>query len=341
MMGIRYLILALMFSVGIVSGAQAQSSGTATHSVGKEIKASSASTEGKTDEANKKLTDEDEAKAAEDSVAAEDPLNYTRPEYSYSPEGRRDPFVSLVPEQNKDEKKIKGLFNYEKATLRGIVNTDGDIYAMVVDADNYAYVLRENDAVFGGYVTKITDNTLQLHIVKYGRAMTIILRMETAKKTLMAQEQDGAVVRKPGITVAWGEGNESGVGMTIGDVSVPTLETRTIEDSWFGNRKRGTDRGVNSSPYLLLTPVDNTEVNLPIVLRWTKSPQDSLYTIVIAGDRDFSTPIFVKEGIKGSSFLLDANPSTESRGPLYWKMIVMQKSGETYTSRNILSFRIK
>ncbi len=282
----------------------------------------------------------DAARAVADSVADADPLNYTRPVYSYRSEGRRDPFESLVPEVNKDEKKIKGLFNYEKAALRGIVRSGESVYAMAVDGDNYAYVLRENDPVLGGYVTKITDDAVQLHIVKYGRSMSIVLRMETAKKTLLARGEDDSVVRRPGITVAWGAERESGAVMTVEDVSVPSLDTKTVEEVWFGGIKKGGSADA-SSPYLLLSPSESAAVHLPAVLRWTKSPQDSLFTVVIARDSDFRTPLLVKEGVRGSTFLLESNPAPEYGGSFYWKVIALHRSGEQINSRNILSFRIQ
>lgn len=344
-MRIPIISLVLMLSLSFLSFAGAQTGGNASESAGKTKTVSSStstvSDDGKAEAEGKKSAESDAAKAKEDSIAAADPLNYTRPVYNYSPGGRRDPFESLVQEENKDEKKIKGLFNYEKGSLRGIIRSDDGVYAMAVDGDNYSYVLRENDPVFGGYVTKITDDAVQLHIVKYGRAMTIILRMETAKKTILASEEDESVVRRPGITVSWGADHDSAAVMSVGDVSVPSLDTKMIDEVWFGAGKRSGENADGSSPYLLLSPPDNAEIQLPIALRWTKSPLDSLYTLIISRDKDFRTPLLVKEGIVGSTFLLDSNPVLESGRVFFWKVIALHKSGEKFNSRNVLSFRIK
>ncbi|MCD6307882.1 MAG: hypothetical protein J7M24_02665, partial [Candidatus Latescibacteria bacterium] len=122
-------------------------------------------------------------KAQADTVRTEEnPLDYSKPVHTYNAGGKRDPFETLVPgdDNMKAEEKIKGLFNYERATLKGVVSSSLDSYALVADADGFGYVLREGYRVFGGYVTKITDDSVHLHIVKYGRSMSIIMRLESS-----------------------------------------------------------------------------------------------------------------------------------------------------------------
>lgn len=277
--------------------------------------------------------------AEADSTAETDPLLYTRPVLKYDAGGRRDPFESLVPEEDEDEKKIKGLFNYEKSVLRGIVRSGEDVYAMVVDANNYAFVLRENDSVLGGNVTKITDDAVYLHIIQYGRAMNIILRMETARKTVRTSEDDDSVVKRPGIIMSYGSEDETASRISVEDVTVPSLDTRSVEDVWFGSGNGGAqDNG--SGGCTLLSPTGNSEIRLPSLLRWTRSEEDSLYTMVIAGDMDFSSPLIVKKRITVNSCVLDIHPALEAGGRFYWKVIALRKSGKQISSRNTLSFRI-
>ena len=140
--------------------------------------------------------------APSDSVeTADDLASFSRTQPVYDPEGKRDPFGSLVPKEEEEGKKIKGLLNYEKAQLKGIVKTESDTYALVMDADNFGHVLREGYMVYGGYVTAITEDSVYLHIVKYGRALSIILRLETSKSTIVTEEAGEIVVKKPGINV--------------------------------------------------------------------------------------------------------------------------------------------
>ncbi len=272
-----------------------------------------------------------------------DPLTWSRPGYIYNSVGRRDPFNSLVPEESTDEKKIKGLFNYEKGFLRGIVRTEGGAYALAVDGDNYGHVLRENDPVYGGRVARITDEAVYLHIVKYGRAMNIVLRMDTARQTVRSDEEYSETVRRPGITLSYGGGELSGSSVSIGEVALPSHTIRTVEETWFGDQRSDApelDRAGSYLAYLLLSPPNNTGVQLPQILRWTRSPQDSLYTVVVAEDSSFARPVFVKEGITASSFLLEKDPGLETDRPLYWKVIATSRTGKLISFRNNLSFRI-
>jgi Tfp pilus assembly protein PilP len=45
-------------------------------------------------------------------------------------------------------------------SLRGIVKSDNGMIAVVVNATDKAYFLRENDPVFNGYVIKITGDSV-------------------------------------------------------------------------------------------------------------------------------------------------------------------------------------
>ena len=285
------------------------------------------------------------AKASTPDPAAEkadslNPLKYSRPSYIYNSAGKRDPFGSLVPEQVKEDQKIKGLFNYEKATLLGIVNTDSSRYALVIDGDKFGHVLREGDKVLGGNVTQITDGAVYFHIVKYGRPMTIIMRMETAKSTIISKEEEDIVVRKPGINVSYETGSTASRIVPIEDVVIPSLNTKTVEEVWFGAESNKPDETTAEGENTLFDPPDNASIGLPHLFKWTKSPDDSLYTLIIGGDKNFTTALLVKEGLKTSSCLLDEKSPLPYERTLFWKIIVRYKSGKMANSRNILSFRI-
>jgi len=48
----------------------------------------------------------------------------------------------------------------DQVALKGVVRSDGGMIAVVVNAMDKAYFLRENDPVFNGYVLKITGDSI-------------------------------------------------------------------------------------------------------------------------------------------------------------------------------------
>lgn len=85
--------------------------------------------------------------------------------YRYDPQGRRDPFRSLVgpAPQLSRENAPPGVagFLIDELDLQGIVRTTNDGFvAMVNGPDNNGYLLRAGDKVFDGEVIRITPATL-------------------------------------------------------------------------------------------------------------------------------------------------------------------------------------
>ena len=82
------------------------------------------------------------------------PLNLT---------GRRDPFVSPVVAHSMAGSGCstgKRCLAIDQIALKGVVRSDNGMIAVVVNAVNKAYFLRENDPVFNGYVVKITGDSI-------------------------------------------------------------------------------------------------------------------------------------------------------------------------------------
>ena len=280
-----------------------------------------------------------------------DSLLYTRPDYIYETLGRRDPFESLVPEEKDEgEKIIKGLFIYEEAQILGIVNSEQDLYALLMDENAASYVLREGERVFGGYVSQITDDAVYLHIVKYGRSMTIIMRLESSKLTVI-EERDGEIsVKKPGIDISYEKGVLGPEEFIIEEVSVPSPYIKTIEEEW-SDAKEETQNLLNedsiytqteSDSFYLIDPNDNSWIRLPYLLGWTKAAgEDISYSLVIDDDLDFESPIFIKEGINTLSYLLDDEMKLPPNKELFWKVIAIEPSEKRlYSKQTDMSFRI-
>ena len=92
----------------------------------------------------------------------------TAPAFVYNPEGRRDPFVSLVKnaaETRARQSKQPGMggisgFLVSELTLKGIMQSRGDFVALVAGPDAKTYLIRANDRLLDGTVRAITADTL-------------------------------------------------------------------------------------------------------------------------------------------------------------------------------------
>jgi Tfp pilus assembly protein PilP len=78
--------------------------------------------------------------------------------------GQRDPFVSPVVNRsmlgsgcNTGGKRCLAI---DQVNLKGVVKSEAGMIAVVVNALDKAYFLRENDPVFNGYVVKITGDSI-------------------------------------------------------------------------------------------------------------------------------------------------------------------------------------
>lgn len=76
---------------------------------------------------------------------------------------RRDPFISPVVNMGATGSGCssgKRCLAIDQVALKGVVKSDGGMIAVVVNALDKAYFLRENDPVFNGYVLKITVDSI-------------------------------------------------------------------------------------------------------------------------------------------------------------------------------------
>ena len=77
--------------------------------------------------------------------------------------GRRDPFISPVVSQSATGSGCstgKRCLAVDQISLKGVVKSETGMIAVVVNALDEAYFLRENDPVFDGYVLKITTDSI-------------------------------------------------------------------------------------------------------------------------------------------------------------------------------------
>ena len=352
-MRIKFTILIMLFYLVSVFQSNAQQKST------KSDKAVTTKTaEGKTDSLTAEepvdadsLVIEEPADSLETEVTA-DSLLYFRPEYTYDSAGKRDPFQSLVPvEEDEEEQKIKELFDYEDATVLGIVISEDDSYTLVQDSNDLSYVLREGDRVLGGYVTNVTNDGIYLHIVKYGRSMTIILRLESSKYTIIEEGDGETSLRRPGINISYEKGLPSSKEVIIEEVTVPYSEIKTIEEEWFGTKggipdiseeKTPPSETENQGSFFLVEPQNNSWIRLPYILVWTKAAGTEFsFSLIIDDDSDFSSPIVLKQGIKTSSYLINDEMKLPLNRKLFWKVIAIEPSGKRLNCKQTdMSFKI-
>ena len=77
--------------------------------------------------------------------------------------GRRDPFLSPVVAMGATGSGCsagKRCLSIDQIALKGVVKSDSGMIAVVTNAMDKAYFLRENDPVFNGYVVKITGDSI-------------------------------------------------------------------------------------------------------------------------------------------------------------------------------------
>ena len=84
--------------------------------------------------------------------------------YRYDPQGRRDPFQSLVGPNPvlKPGQRPPGPagFLIDEMKLQGIIRARGGLVAMIAGPDNKGYLLHVGDKVFDGEVVRITQSSI-------------------------------------------------------------------------------------------------------------------------------------------------------------------------------------
>jgi hypothetical protein len=103
--------------------------------------------------------------------------------------GQRDPFVSPVVNQSMAGSGCsvgKRCLAIDQIALKGIVRSDNGMIAVVVNALDKAYFLRENDPVFNGYVVRITGDSIIFKETVQDRLGKQVTREVTKKITTPA-----------------------------------------------------------------------------------------------------------------------------------------------------------
>ena len=114
--------------------------------------------------------------------------------YTYNPEGRRDPFVSLLrggSDQRAARIGVAGLagLTVDEISVRGVVAGNSGYVAMVMGPDNKTYIVHPGDKLLDGAIKSITPQGLvieqavndPLSVVKQREVRKLLRGIEDAK----------------------------------------------------------------------------------------------------------------------------------------------------------------
>lgn len=103
-----------------------------------------------------------ETKAGKPAEAAKSEPAKEKEKKTITAEGRRDPFISpVVSRSNGPNCSVgKRCLAIDQIMVRGVVKSESGMIAVVVNALNKAYFLKENDPVYNGYVLRITGDSV-------------------------------------------------------------------------------------------------------------------------------------------------------------------------------------
>ena len=105
------------------------------------------------------------AQSAAPAVATATPAPTTPDNYSYQPDGRRDPFVGLLGGPGSDARPVRraegaaGLAVGE-ISVRGVMVSHDRLVAMIQGPDNRTYVVHQGDQLSDGIVKSVTPQGL-------------------------------------------------------------------------------------------------------------------------------------------------------------------------------------
>jgi type IV pilus assembly protein PilP len=113
--------------------------------------------------------------------------------YTYNPEGRRDPFISMLlrgfdlrggPMTRPEG--VPGLLISE-VTVRGIVKSPKGFIAMLISPDNKTYIVRPNDRLFDGTIRAITVDAV-VFLQEVNDPLSLVKQREVRKPLRALQE---------------------------------------------------------------------------------------------------------------------------------------------------------
>ena len=116
-------------------------------------------------------------KSAEKAVEkAPEQKNIREKRYYYQAFNRRDPFQSLII-GDFEEAEFE-LVDVNGVKLVGVLSGDHEKFAMLEDANGFAYILKAGDPVRNGHIVSVGDRAIVARITMYGQTTSVTLNLE-------------------------------------------------------------------------------------------------------------------------------------------------------------------
>ena len=118
-------------------------------------------------------------------AAAQPPAAQPEP-YTYNPEGRRDPFTSLIgtggTETRNTGRRGEGPAGMSVAdvSVRGVLQSRGALVAMIQGPDNKTYIVHQGDKLLDGVIKTITPQGLVI-IQEVNDPLSLVKQREVSK----------------------------------------------------------------------------------------------------------------------------------------------------------------
>jgi hypothetical protein len=117
----------------------------------------------------------------EPKAAGEDTL-FRKETYLYQPEGRRDPFKSLVQKKGEGSGVTDiSTLDVSNLTLTGIIWGPSGRLALVNDTQGVGYIIKPGDRVIGGNVFAITDSSVVFEQGDPGNTIKFVVPLTVSK----------------------------------------------------------------------------------------------------------------------------------------------------------------
>jgi Tfp pilus assembly protein PilP len=112
-------------------------------------------------------------------------------DYTYQPEGRRDPFLNLLgtgntPQAGGQRNEGAAGLTVAEITVRGVLASGGALIAMIQAPDNKTYIVRQGDKLNDGTIRSITPTGLV--IVQEVNDPLSLVKQREIHKLLRSQE---------------------------------------------------------------------------------------------------------------------------------------------------------
>jgi type IV pilus assembly protein PilP len=133
------------------------------------------------------------AQQAPAAAAAAQPPATTAPaaeaeSYTYNPDGRRDPFTSLIGTGGTDVRAIAsgkyadgpGAMAVADISVRGVLQTRGSMVAMIQGPDNRTYLVHQGDKLLDGTIKSITAQGLVV-VQEVNDPLSLVKQREVSK----------------------------------------------------------------------------------------------------------------------------------------------------------------